>query len=65
MEGGGKLAVWGNPRSRLNIDAVLLAGMPCDVECDVIPPQGWAITYGHSYWVPEGNTLIVTKQQGH
>lgn len=59
IEGGGKLAVWGSVGSRENIDRVKAAGMPCDVECDCIPPEPWAVKYGHTYCVPQGNNLRV------
>jgi hypothetical protein len=59
IEGGGKLAIWGSATSRVNIDLVQQAGMPCNVECDCIPPQEWAARYGHTDWVPEGKTLRV------
>ena len=59
IEGGGKLAIWGQTGSRANIDAVLNAGTPCDLECECILPERWAARYGHSHWVPQGNTLRV------
>ena len=59
IEGGGKLAVWGSIGSCENINNVQAAGMPCEVECDCIPPKEWAIRYGHAYWVPQGNKLRV------
>jgi hypothetical protein len=62
IEGGGKLAVWGEVGSRENIDKVQAAGMPCEVECDCIPPEQWAMQYGHTYWVPQGHKLrVLTK----
>jgi len=59
IEGGGKLAVWGRTGERKNIDRVLGAGMPCQVECETIAPSAWAIQKGHSCWVPEGRILKV------
>ena len=59
IEGGGKLAIWGMVGSRENIDKVLNAGMPCEVECDCIPPAAWASRYGHRQWVPQGNKLHI------
>jgi len=59
IEGGGKLAVWGSIGSCENIDNVLAAGMPCEVECDCILPKQWAMRYGHTNWVPQGNKLRV------
>ena len=56
IEGGGKLAVWGSKATRKNIDTIQRTKMPCKVQCDCIPPKEWAIKYGHSFWVPEGNT---------
>jgi hypothetical protein len=62
IDGGGKLAVWGSPDSRENIDKVQAAGIPCEVECDCITAAQWSITkYGHTYWVPEGYELQVCK----
>jgi hypothetical protein len=63
IEGDGKLAVWGSTGSRENINNVLAAGMPCEVECDCKPalePQ--ATLYGHTYWVPQGNKLRVVPK---
>jgi hypothetical protein len=49
IEGDGKLAIWGSVGARQNIDRVLNAGMPCEIECDCIPPEEWATKYGHSF----------------
>jgi hypothetical protein len=62
IKGDGKLVIWGSAALRQNIDAVQRAKMPCEVECDCIRPKEWAIRYGHSYWVPEGNRLRVITQ---
>ncbi len=35
IEGGGKLAIWGDERNSANLDAVLAAGLPCVVRCTV------------------------------
>jgi len=59
IEGGGKLAVWGSIGSCENINNVQAAGMPCEVECDCIPPELWATRYGHTYWVQQGDKLRV------
>ena len=59
IEGGGKLVVWGTVGSCENITSVQTAGTPCEVECDCIPPNQWAIRYGHKYWVPQGNRVRV------
>ena len=59
LEGGGKLAIWGRPDSRQNIDRVRTASMPCDVECECVDPESWALGYGHTKWVPQGSTLRV------
>ena len=64
LEGGGKLAIWGDDDSRLNIDAVLCAGLPCTVECErTRQPQPWAARepLGHTYWIPQGSTLRVLE----
>ena len=62
IEGGGKLAIWGDDDSSHNIDAVLHAGLPCTVECECTNqlPQ-WARGYGHTYWVRQGSTLQVQE----
>ena len=62
IEGGGKLAIWGSIGSVQNINTVQTAGMPCNVECDCIEPEAWAIRYGHAYWVPEANKLRVLSK---
>ena len=58
---GGKLAIWGSGTTRQNIDTVYRAGMPCTVECDCIPPESWALQYGHTLWVPEDRHLRILK----
>jgi hypothetical protein len=67
IEGGGLMAIWGDRRSRRNIEMVLAAGFPCIVECDPIPPGEYeAEHFGHTYWVPQSNHLEVlsdAKQQ--
>jgi hypothetical protein len=63
IEGGGKLVVWGSEGSHGNIDRVMRAGIPCDVECEVIPPEPWgAIRYGHTHWVPQSRKLRVLSK---
>jgi hypothetical protein len=62
IEGGGKLAIWGSIGSMENINAVQASGMPCDVECGCIKPEAWAVQYGHTYWVPQGNKLRVISK---
>ena len=58
IEGGGKLVIWGRDDSRLNIDAVLSAGVPCTVECEYRPPApAQAEKFGHTHWVPAGARL--------
>lgn len=59
IEGGGKVALWGSTGSQGNIDRVLAVGMPCEIECDCIAPGAWAVRYGHTYWVPQGNKLAI------
>jgi hypothetical protein len=64
IEGGGKLAVWGSAATRKNIDTVQCATMPCNIECDWIPPSDWANKkFGHTHWVPEGNILRILPSQ--
>jgi hypothetical protein len=62
IEGGGKLAVWGTVESRENIDKVQRARVPCEVECECVPPEPWAVRYGHSFWVPQGHKLRVLSK---
>ena len=64
METGGKLAIWGSDENRQNIDLVLKKGLPCTVQCDYIEPAGWALVYGHTYWVPENCSLKIVES-GH
>ena len=59
IEGGGKLAIWGSPHARANIDTVLAAGVPCRVLCDYTAPAPWALVYGHTHWVPEAGQLSI------
>jgi len=64
IEGGGKLAIWGKEGLRENIDKVLRAGLPCEVECDCRAPEEWgAQQYGHSYWIPHNRKLRVLSKQ--
>ncbi len=54
IEGGGKLAIWGNKDSHENIDTVLNAGVPCKVVCKWSKPNPeHAEKYGHTHWVGE------------
>ena len=63
VEGGGKLAIWGTEGLRENIDKVLAAGMPCEVECECRVPDEWGTKqYGHSYWVPQNRKLSVLSK---
>ena len=60
LESGGKLAIWGSPDVRGNIDAVLKAGLPCTVECEWIAPNPeMAEKFGHAYWVPQHCSLRI------
>ena len=60
LESGGKLAIWGSPDVRGNIDAVLEAGLPCTVECEWISPNPeMAEKFGHTYWVPQHYSLRI------
>ncbi len=42
LEGGGKVAIWGSTGDTANIDAVLAAGVPCEVRCRWPVPASWA-----------------------
>ena len=60
LESDGKLAIWGSPDVRGNIDAVLEAGLPCTVECEWISPNPeMAEKFGHTYWVPQHYSLRI------
>ena len=59
-QSGEKVAIFGSKQVRGNIDAVLNAGMPCAINCETRPPANWAINrFGHTPWIPEGNTLSI------
>ena len=60
IKGGGKLAIWGSPQTRANIDTVLAEGVPCHVRCDYKNPKPWGKQlYGHTHWVPQGGRLSI------
>ena len=62
VEGGGKIAIWGSKHSRSNIQSVLKADLPCDIECEYrLPEKPWEKKYGHTHWVPEYCRLQVLK----
>jgi hypothetical protein len=62
VEGGGKRAVWGSVGSQENIDNVQRAEIPCEVECECVPPEPWAVRYGHTLWVPQVRRLRVLSK---
>ena len=58
----GKLAIWGQEspqRNMRNIEVVLNAGLPCNVECQYQEPAGWAVLKGHTHWVAQDYALRV------
>jgi hypothetical protein len=56
----GKLAVWGAKASRRNIDKILRADLPCQVECEWRAPNPTqARKFGHRFWVREDCELNV------
>ena len=60
LESGEKLAIWGSPDVRGNMDAVVEAGLPCTVECKWISPKPeMAEKFGHTYWVPQHYSLRI------
>lgn len=63
IEGGGLIAIWGRtkPTNEMrNINAVISAGLPCIIECDVrIPNRAHSEKFGHAHWVPEDAYLKV------
>ena len=64
VEGGGKIAIWGSEHSRSNIDAVLKAGLPCNIECEYRPPgPDHTHKYGHTHWVPQ-TYLLRNRSRG-
>ncbi len=65
IEGGGKLAIWGQEapvRNLRNIEAVQKAGMPCTVECEYREPGEKGVQYGHTHWVRQDFTLRVLPE---
>jgi len=49
-----KLVVWGEKGNTANIDKVIAAGLPCELECEYREPDDWAKDkFGHKYWVPQ------------
>jgi hypothetical protein len=56
-----RLVIWGEEGSdRRNIDRVLVAGLPCQIECDYIEPsETLKDKFGHKYWIPQGAKLEV------
>ena len=61
IDGGGKIAIWGSKHSRSNIESVLKASLPCDIECEYRLPEPWAKRYGHTHWVPENCHLHILE----
>lgn len=62
IDGGGKLAIWGKDSNTVNIDAVSAAGFPCVVSGTWRAPEAWALKLGHTHWLPETETIQVTKE---
>jgi hypothetical protein len=65
LEGGGKLAIWGKDGASENIDKVVRAGLPCNIECEFRPPGDvQAQKFGHTHWVRQDYDLtIVTSSK--
>ena len=61
IEGGGKIAIWGDKPPRSNIESVLKAGLPCVIKCKYRPPKDWAEKFDHKYWVPESYHLHILE----
>ena len=60
-----KVAIWGSVGNTRNIDKVLGASLPCEIECETKPPNEWArLEHGHDYGVPEDARLRV-RPAGH
>ena len=53
------VAIWGSAGNRGSIDAVIAAGLPCEIMCETREPSDWARDRGHNYWVPEHVPLRV------
>ena len=47
------VAIWGSAGNRGNIDTMIAAGLPCEIECETRALADWARGRGHDYWVPE------------
>ena len=64
IKGGGKLAIWGGAKQRVNIDLVLAQGMPCEIECECHEPSEWAkAQFGQLWWVPESAKLKIVRSE--
>jgi hypothetical protein len=51
------IAIWGSAGDQGNINIVMSAGLPCEIECETREPSAWARDRGHDYWVPQGAKL--------
>jgi len=54
-----KLVIWGEEdKNRTNIDKVLQAGLPCQIDCEYREPtDDFRKKFGHTYWVPQDAKL--------
>ena len=46
----GLIAFWGSAGNMENIQQILVAPMPCQVECEIAAPS---LHFNHDHWVPE------------
>ena len=54
------IAIWGSAGNMKNIDSVIAAGLPCEIQCETREPRAWARDLGHNYWVPEHAPIRAT-----
>lgn len=51
----GLIAFWGSAGNNANIQQILVAPLPCQVECDIAAPS---LHFNHDHWVPEHGKII-------
>ncbi len=60
LDGGGKLAIWGEDGVMGNINKVEKAGLPCTVKCEYQDPKDYAREqFGHTCWVQQDFDLEI------
>ena len=59
-----KLAIFGERGNMANINAIVVAGVPCTIRCKTRCPEPYAKDFGHTHWLPQSNPLeIVTEPE--